>query len=210
MTDAWPYTSLVLSATRLDGTPLLLLSGLAQHTQNTTRDPRVSLLFDGTDPGADRLAGARATLLGRAAMTKDPEDRRRFLARHPEAAAYADFGDFSCYRVVVERAHLVAGFGRIHWVEAPEIVLSPGDFPTDDADVVKHMNEDHADAIALYATKLLKLAPGKWQLSGCDAEGCDLILEGRVARLEFSRPVHDLAALRAKFVDLAIVARNLG
>ena len=38
---------------------------------------------------------------------------RRFLARHPDAGMYAGFKDFAFYRVAVERAHLVAGFGKI-------------------------------------------------------------------------------------------------
>jgi hypothetical protein len=48
----------------------------------------------------------------------------RFVARHPSAAAYAGFGDFRLYRVTIRRGHLIAGFGRISWVEAPEFCLS--------------------------------------------------------------------------------------
>jgi hypothetical protein len=37
---------------------------------------------------------------------------------HPPAAIYTGLGDFHLYRVTVERAHLVAGFGRIEWLES--------------------------------------------------------------------------------------------
>ncbi|HUN51591.1 MAG TPA: pyridoxamine 5'-phosphate oxidase family protein, partial [Candidatus Sulfotelmatobacter sp.] len=113
--DGWPYASLVLTACDHDGSPLLLISGLAEHTKNITADPRVSLLFDGTAGLADRLTGARATVLGRAERSQEPHHRERFLARHPSAAMYAGFGDFAFYRVSIARTHLVAGFGRIHW-----------------------------------------------------------------------------------------------
>src|SRR5262252_1731993 len=63
----WPYGSLVLVATDHDLSPLLLISDLADHTRNIARDPRVSLLFDGTAGAADPLTAARLSVLGRAA-----------------------------------------------------------------------------------------------------------------------------------------------
>lgn len=118
----WPYASLVLVATDAMGMPLLLLSDLAEHTRNLRDDPRVSLLIDDTKGHEDRLAAARLTLLGHASVIADEAERAdaraRFLARHPSAATYADFKDFQFYRVTLDRAHLVAGFGRIRWIEA--------------------------------------------------------------------------------------------
>jgi putative heme iron utilization protein len=205
----WPYASLVEVAVRGDGTPLLLISRLAQHTQNLLRDPRVSLLFDGTGPGPDRLAGPRVTVLGRAEASADPAERRRYLARHPGAARYADFGDFAFYRVAVERAHLVGGFGRIHWIDGSDLLLpaAAAAFLADDSDVVAHMNRDHADAIALYAERLLGLSAGSWRLSGCDPEGCDLTNDGVGARLDFPTPTADRDELRAALAGLARAAR---
>lgn len=126
----WPYASLVLIACDADGRPILLLSDLAEHTKNIRSDPRVSLLIDGADapgnPAIDPLAAPRVTLLGRAQPIEDAAQRTTlrtlFLARHPEAAVYADFTDFRFYRVIVERAHLVAGFGRIRWIGAKAFV----------------------------------------------------------------------------------------
>ena len=112
-----PYASLVLVAADLDASPLLLLSDLAQHSRNIAFDPRVSLLLDGTEGHADPLAGPRLTLLGRAEAVADPRLLARFAARHPSSALYAGFADFRLYRVAVERGHLVAGFGRIDWID---------------------------------------------------------------------------------------------
>src|SRR5262245_8450200 len=50
-----PYASLVLFAVDLDASPLLLLSGLAQHSRNIAFDPRVSLLLDATEGHPDPL-----------------------------------------------------------------------------------------------------------------------------------------------------------
>src|SRR5487761_936005 len=114
----WPYASLVLVALDTDLSPLLLISELAEHTKNLRRTPRASLLFDATAGLANPLTGARVTVLGEAAPLADARLRERFVRRHPEAAAYNDFHDFKLWRLVPQRAHLVAGFGRIHWIEA--------------------------------------------------------------------------------------------
>lgn len=206
-----PYGSLVLVACGYDGTPLMLLSDLAAHSRNIAADGRVSLLYDATVGLASPLTGARASVLGRAAKCRDETLRRRFLGRHPEAAQYAGFGDFSLYAVTVERAHLVAGFGRIDWAEGAEILL-PADAanaaaPWED-DVVSHMNEDHADAIALYARVLLGATGEGWRMTGCDIEGCDLRLDGSVLRLPFARPAVSAEDARRELVRLAGKARR--
>ena len=54
-----PYASLVMMAADLDASPILLISGLAEHTKNILRDSRVSLLVDGTQGLDERLTGAR-------------------------------------------------------------------------------------------------------------------------------------------------------
>lgn len=206
-----PYVSLVMLATEPDATPLLLLSGLADHTRNFKRDPRVSLLVDGTTGMASPLAGARATLMGRIEATSDPGQQARYLARHEDARRYAAFADFNLYRIRIERAHLVAGFGQIHWVEAAEL-LWPADaeatLAADEADIIAHMNEDHLDAVALYATRLLGQPETAWRLTGIDPDGADLQADNRRCRLWFDKPVSTAEGARVEFVRLVKRARQ--
>lgn len=115
--QGWPYVSLVLVAPDDSGMPLLLLSDLAEHTRNIKRDGRASLLFDGTEGMAEPLSGPRLTVMGEVAPAPEPADRDRYLAAQPGAAAWADLPDFHLYRLRPARAHLVAGFGRIAWVD---------------------------------------------------------------------------------------------
>jgi putative heme iron utilization protein len=206
----WPYASLVLLALDHDLAPILLVSRLAEHTKAIASDARVSLLFDGTAGLAQPLTGPRLTVLGRAERSDMPHHRQRFLARHPDAAMYADFGDFGFYRIAVLRAHFVAGFGRICWLEAADLVesVSPALIERE-ADIVQHMNDDHADAVQLYATRLLGRAGEGWRMTGLDGGGCDLRLAGEVARLEFPSPVHDADSARTMLVSLVRQARAL-
>jgi putative heme iron utilization protein len=204
-----PYCSLVNIATAADGAPLLLISRLAVHTKNVLADPRVSLMIDEHKEG-DPLQGARVMLMGTAAVTEDPDARRRYLDRQPEASMFAGFADFAFYRVALKGAHLVAGFGRI-------VDLKPADVLTeiDDAaelvaaetGILAHMNGDHADACRLYATKLLGAPDGEWRCVGCDPDGLELQLERTALRLAFSQRVRAPDVLRQVLKQLAEEAR---
>src|SRR4029077_6615407 len=167
--NGYPYASLITTATEASGSPIFLISGLAQHTKNLAQDTRASILFDGTGAASDPLQGARVTLLGRAEKVVDEAVRRRFLARHPESAFYADFPDFAFWRLRVEGAHYIGGFGRIvDFAPGGLLGATPGagDLLAAEPDILAHMNADHADAIRLYATRLAGGPAGLWRVSG--------------------------------------------
>lgn len=210
-----PYCSLVASATDTDGAPLLLISRLAVHTKNILADPRVSLMLDERTAG-DPLEGARIMLAGRAKRLAGGEAasaRRRYLAAHPAAETFADFPDFSFFRIEASGAHLVAGFGRI-------VDLTPAQFLTDvsdaaaliaaEGDILAHMNSDHREALNLYATVLLKAGAGEWMCTGCDSGGLDLQYQQQVLRLPFPHRVTEPGALRKILKELADQARSRG
>jgi putative heme iron utilization protein len=211
--DGAPFASLVTVAMTPAGEPILLLSKLAVHTQNLARDARASLLLVGPGgEGGDPLAGARLTISGRAVADPDePTLRRRFLARHEEAAGYAGFADFSFYRFAMSGAHLVAGFGRI-------VDLTPAQLLTDlsgaeemlaaEASAVDHMNADHDEALSLYATRLLGLPDGAWRMTGADPDGIDLRAGAIRGRMDFPERVATAGDLRRGLAELASEARG--
>ena len=184
--SGWPFASLVLVALDHDASPLLLISDLSEHAKNIKADPRVSLLFDGTQGLDDPLTGPRVTLLGEASPIEDRRLKDRFLARHPSAEFYAGFADFHLHRVGVTRAHLVAGFGRIHWVEARELLVTPdASFGGEEAATLAALNADPKMVKA--ALQRLGLAGDGWRVTGIDPDGLDLRRGGSIARL--ARPL---------------------
>src|SRR5262249_26632407 len=108
----------------------------------------------------------------------------------------------------LERAHLVAGFGKIRWLSAAElqVPLSPG-LAEAEPDIVGHMNQDHADVLQLYAARLLGLSGSDWRMTGIDAEGLDLRQAGRVARLAFDTPLSGAHEARKVLIALTAKAR---
>jgi heme oxygenase (biliverdin-IX-beta and delta-forming) len=204
-----PYCSLVNVATAADGAPLLLISRLAVHTRNILADPRVSLMIDERKEG-DPLQGARVMLMGTAAATEDPGARRRYLDRQPEAEMFASFADFAFYRMTLTAAHLVAGFGRIVDLKPQDILTETGDAAeliAAEPQILAHMNGDHADAVRLYATKLLGAVDGNWRCVGCDPEGLELQLDRTALRLPFPQRVRAPGVLRQVLKQMAEQAR---
>ena len=137
--------------------------------------------------------------------------RTRFLARHPKSSLYADFADFSFWRVRIELAHLNGGFGRTGNFDAANICTSIEGAQTliaAEGEALSHMNGQHADALALYATVLAGKPDGEWRASGLDPEGLDLVLGDDVARILFTQPVHTPEAFRLTLKRLADAARS--
>jgi putative heme iron utilization protein len=205
----WPYASLVLVTVDHDLSPILLMSDLAEHSKAIATDSRISLLFDGTGGLMQPLTGPRVTLLGRAEKTGDERLAHRFLRHHPDAAMYAGFRDFHTYRMTLERAHLVGGFGKIRWLEPGDLLaMAPlPELAEAEEGIVAHMNEDHADAVQLYASRLLGLAGDGWTMTGIDREGLDLRYRGDVVRLPFDQPLRAASEARQTLVALVQRAR---
>ncbi len=206
----WPYVSLVLVALDHDASPLLLLSNLADHTKNLHQDPRAALLFDGTGGWRDPLAGPRASLLGRIQACNDERLKARFLARHPNAAVYAGFADFHLHRMAVERVHLVAGFGEIHWLDAGAVLFDTTDAGTlaaAEPDIVAHMNADHGAAVRAIAIEIACLPGEDFSMSGIDPEGADFRSGEGSARVVFQTPVNTAEEARRELVRLTQRAR---
>ena len=219
-----PFASLVNVATDFDGAPLILISRLATHTANLEVDARASLLLAASGKG-DPLAHPRLTVLGAfSQIARDEPDeprlRRRFLARHPKSELYAGFVDFSFWRLDTVSAHLNGGFARAADLKASDVltdISGTEDLIAAEESAVAHMNEDHADAVQLYAAKLCGADDGKaasgeggtgrWRITGIDPEGLDLARGDATLRLPFPQRVSDAQQLRKTVVELAAKAR---
>jgi hypothetical protein len=193
--DGRPYASLVTVAWDHDAAPLFLFSDLVEAASRRV-NPQT---------------GPRLSLVGRIAASDAARHRRRFLARHPDAQAYAGFADFAVYAMRVERAHWVGGFARARWIEARRLLLPEKAWrgvAACEEGVVDHMNDDHADAVDLFARVLLGRRGDGWRMTGIDPEGIDLALGGRHARLDFAVPVTDAATCRERLIGLVEAGRR--
>lgn len=205
--DGAPYASLVTVAFDQDGSPILLLSTLADHTRNLGSDARAALLFDGTDGFPNPQEGPRLTVMGRIERSGNERLRRRFLARHPGAALYAGFSDFATWRLAPERAHLVGGFARAVWIAGgPTLGAAMASRMAEaEEDVLVRANRDPG-GLDLIAARSLGRSERGWLMTGVDADGLDLRCGPAYARVDFERPVGDGPQATRAIADLAAKA----
>jgi len=127
--EGTPQASMVSYAFDIaNGDLYLHLSTLAEHTRNLSHDPRASLVISKEDDGrSDPQELARATLSGTITpIVPEMNDYKMakacYLARLPDAAPRFDFGDFSLFRLHVERVRFVGGFARAFGYRGEELL----------------------------------------------------------------------------------------
>jgi len=212
-----PLASRVGVATDMDGTPLILVSMLSAHTGALLADSRCSLLVG--EPGkGDPLAYPRISLACRAQrLERGSADHvraeRRYLNRNPKAKLYAGLGDFSIFRLDVERASLNGGFGKAYLLERSDLIAT-GPIVEELADseqsALDHMNADHRDALSLYARHFGRAEGDGWIATGFDADGMDLVFQDAVCRVFFPQPLGAARDLRSVLVEMAKAGRAAG
>jgi len=201
-----PFASLVTPACMPDGSLLLLLSGLAEHTRHLKADPRCSVLVSGVATSDNPQTTPRVTVTGVAEMVDDQPLKARFLSVHPYAALYADFGDFATWRIRPEAGLLVAGFGRAFRLKSSDLAPDAdavAALQAAEPGIIAHVNRDHADALAAIAG-----AAGDWRMVVADVDGFDLALGERVVRFAWSAPVQDSGDVRRELVRMTQQARR--
>ena len=216
-----PFASVMPYALDELGQPLVLISSMAMHTQNLQGDPRTSLLVTqptaapGTPEPGDPLAAARLTLIGEAHRLAGPDTgkvREAYLARHPRAAYWVDFDDFSFWRLDVKDLYFVGGFAAMDWVTADNYRAAQPD-PLADAGpgILEHMNRDHADALIAYARHFAGEAADEATMIAIDRLGFRLRLRSgerlHAARIAFAREVRSASESRAVLIEMLAQAR---
>ncbi len=211
----YPYGSFVTVA--FDGpSPVFLISELAEHTKNLHGDERASLLVaEGGEE--DPLANGRVTLLGRCTPASDGDlgARTAYLARHPNASYYADFKDFRFWRLEVESARYIGGYGRMSWVTGSDWSVARADpLGRDVHAIVEHMNADHADALLAYTHAFSRATDAtEATMTGVDRYGFEMsVLTAaghRPVRLAFEQPVTTPTEARHALIELVKKARSV-
>jgi hypothetical protein len=123
----YPFGSIAPYTLNYDGEPAILISEIAQHTRNIKQNNKVSLTVFKPDAD-DPQAGSRLTWIGDAESVdpSDKETRDRYLRYFPSAESYFETHDFSFYRIGLQRARFIGGFGQIFWIEADAMSLPSG------------------------------------------------------------------------------------
>ena len=177
--DGHPFGSITPYLVDHDGSLLILISALAEHTKNIQNDPRVSLITHNQEDSHIQTQG-RITLVGTAALEPKRElAGKRYLRYFPEAQTYYDMPDFQFYRIVPQALRYIGGFGDIHWVKADRYQVPANALAAEEDALLKQVNAGRTAA--------------QGSVIGIDCDGLDLRLNDSTVRHDFSTPALDAA-----------------
>lgn len=207
----YPFGSVVPVCADYGGKPLILISKLAQHTQNIEQAPQVSLtLVD--NPTEHVQADARVTLVAdaeRVPVEQVDDVAQRYYRFFPASVGYHSELDFVFYRLQVKTIRYIGGFGQIHWLGADLLTPNPLT-PQEEAGIVSHMNDDHGNALADYwrhaGYALTENQPV--EMIAMDGESLVLRHANRLVTLPLPLPVTAFADARVCLVKMANIARE--
>ncbi|MDD2700220.1 MAG: pyridoxamine 5'-phosphate oxidase family protein [Sideroxydans sp.] len=188
--DGHPFTSITPYMVDHDGSLLILISGLAEHTKNIQGDSRVSLITHNQDDPHIQTQG-RVTVVGHAVFQQDRERcGKRYLRYFPEAQTYFDMADFNFYRITPLAIRFIGGFGDIHWVKTERYL------------VPRHALMEEEESLLAELNSRTAATTGQWL--GVDCDGYDLQIAGKTVRHSFKESVLTAAAARAAITDAVI------
>jgi putative heme iron utilization protein len=162
----------------------------------------------GAADGANPQTAPRVTVTGIAEVADDAALKSRYLAVHPYASLYADFGDFHLWRIRPMAALFVGGFARAVRLRQDELAPDPvavAAIAEAEAGIISHCNNDHPDALSAIAG-----GAGDWRMVTADVDGTDLAQSERVLRIHWSVPVSDSGGVRTELVRMTREAQARG
>lgn len=147
-----PYNSMVQYSQAQDGSLILLLGDLSQHTKNIKQVANASLMIaaDHADQASDFSQVSMQVELVPAKM--DSTDVQRYYFYYPEAQRYVDELACNFYRADVSRVEWIVNFNKVFQYSNEVIKSSPFSYQEEQS-MVEHMNRDHSKAIQHYCDK---------------------------------------------------------
>ena len=207
----YPFGSLVAYAFDKDGEVIVYISKLAQHTRNVAKDDKVSLTII-EDEKEDIQQAGRVTILGRLNRLADEAQAADVYTRFfPDSKDYQDkMHDFHFYKLDIEKVRFIGGFGDINWVNKENFCIQQV-FESEQINAaIKHMNEDHKDALALYCQCFGITLPedAALEMVYFDQEGMWLQNKYKNHYIPFDHNVNNLSMLRAVLAAMSKKARQ--
>ena len=216
--EGFPFGSVSTFISNHVGEPIFYISDLAQHTKNINYQAKMcfTVFHNNTDTASlksDPNAEARLSLLGQAQIVEPSAScydaiRSRFYALHPKSQAYQKTHDFAFYKMSIERARFIGGFGDIHWFSKEQWQISSPEWAETEISMVKHMNEDHQDAMQLICQQHQQQTYEQVSMLAVDPDGAHYLIDNTTHLfVPFKTRCHTGNEVRQELVRQTQVAR---
>jgi heme iron utilization protein len=201
----YPYASSLPFCTDQRGRVVVLISHLAEHTQNVEQDVKAAFLV--SPLGRDLQEQARVSMIGDIAPVDDAAIAARYVRFFPEAVQYLQIGGFRFFRIEPRSLRYIAGFGSIHTISAESYLAADYPIAHAESEVIEHMNNDHPHTLLEYCRYVHDKKPATSAMIGIDCDGFDVLADGEVLRFDFSGEVRNASEARSELVKLAQASR---
>lgn len=201
----YPFGSITPFSLTHDGSPVILISDLAQHTKNLKEDSKCSLTVYKQKSG-NQQTSARVTLLADAKVISNEEREMiaaKYLAIFPEAKRYFEAHAFEFYKLVPRRIRFILGFGEIHWLEVADWQSETPKWRDEEIQIINHMNSDHEDALVNMASHFFEIKTDKVELVSLYNEGYYIKIDSDIHYQSFKEEAFTTEQMRTTFVELA-------
>jgi putative heme iron utilization protein len=192
--DGYPFGSITPYLVDHDGSLLILISTLAEHTKNIGHDSRVSLITHDQRSPHIQTQG-RVTVVGNAQLERNREQAGlRYLRYFPEAETYFAMHDFSFYRIRPIAIRYIGGFGKIHWVNMENYAVAQAEIFTHQEEAsLAEINAQQHDLLRQLLQQRHDVDVADVQVIGLDCDGLDVRYDEQTWRLDFPESVSDLS-----------------
>ncbi len=209
--QGYPFGSVTTYMSTLNGEPIIYISDLAQHTRNIKQNPKMSLIaFTGGEDDAN--AGARLTIIGEVEKIEEEAAEKvaeRFYRMFPASEKYKNTHGFDFYILKCHRVRYIGGFGAIHWISKDDWLMDDPEWSNAEDGMIKHMNQDHQDAMQLMLKHQLDIDAKEVQMLAVNPDGFFVKAdEHKPIFINFPEPALAAASVRKTLVDLTNQARE--
>lgn len=190
----YPFGSITPYLTDHDGSLLILISALAEHSKNIQHDPRVSLITHNQRDPQIQMQG-RVTVIGNAQRIPDPSQQiARYLRHFPEAADLLNL-DFSFYRIQPLALRYIGGVGRIHWLSLDNYLAAHAlHFARNEEEMLNKINTIEQNNLHQLLIRY-DITDAGAQLIGIDCDGLTIAGSTQYWRLDFSETLTETQSL---------------
>jgi putative heme iron utilization protein len=187
----FPFGSITPYLTDQDGSLIILISALAEHTKNIHHDPRVSLITHNQSNPEIQMQG-RVTVVGTAHRLDCPQPLlTRYLRYFPEAANLILL-DFDFYRIQPVAIRHIGGIGKIHWIKIEDYFAASLAIPAEDEKhLLQHINTTQKDALHNIMLQYYGIQSNDIELISFDCDGLDIKCHEKLFRMNLDSALNN-------------------
>jgi putative heme iron utilization protein len=203
----YPFGSITPYVLMPGGGAVIYISNIAQHTHNIALDPKVCLTV--VEAADDSQASGRVSLVGDAVPVPTEQEAdvgERYFTFFESSRKHAQTHDFRFFEIMPVRVRFIAGFGSIHWIEKEAWVQDEPEWHGNEASIIDHMNDDHADSLSAMCRSFVADESDEARMLSLDPNGFHVRTANHTHYMTFEAPCTTTQAVREEMIRLSRLA----